>query len=200
MVIPDHPNLTREEENALFTRLVRLRTKDHPHTTTDAYKELRKYISGYFIKLMLQCAGIFARKQPVYDADILIADATIILYNAIDYFEPKRGNRFSTYSVWCLRRSLPKAIRGRMQVETSALLENMASPPTEEICFQDHNDLRLAVESMDDLRDREIILRRFGFIGQPETLDAVGKRLGVGKERIRQLEKRALDHLRTVLT
>nr|WP_078854583.1 sigma-70 family RNA polymerase sigma factor [Streptomyces sp. NRRL F-5135] len=46
-------------------------------------------------------------------------------------------------------------------------------------------------------RTREILLLRFGFIdGTPWTLDEIGKRIGVTRERIRQIEKRALKDLR----
>ncbi|MEV7088649.1 sigma-70 family RNA polymerase sigma factor [Streptomyces sp. NPDC093085] len=46
-------------------------------------------------------------------------------------------------------------------------------------------------------RTREILLLRFGFIdGKPWTLDEIGKRIGVTRERIRQIEKRAIKDLR----
>ena len=49
-----------------------------------------------------------------------------------------------------------------------------------------------------DRREREIIVRRFGLRrgSQPLTLAEVGSELGVTKERIRQLESRALRRLR----
>lgn len=46
-------------------------------------------------------------------------------------------------------------------------------------------------------RDREILQYRFGFIdGQSYTLEAVGKRFNVTRERIRQIEAKALRRLR----
>ncbi|MFE9887700.1 sigma-70 family RNA polymerase sigma factor [Streptomyces scopuliridis] len=46
-------------------------------------------------------------------------------------------------------------------------------------------------------RTREILLLRFGFVdGTSWTLDEIGKRIGVTRERIRQIEKRALKDLR----
>ncbi|EPD90972.1 sigma-70 family RNA polymerase sigma factor [Streptomyces sp. HPH0547] len=49
-------------------------------------------------------------------------------------------------------------------------------------------------------RARHILLLRFGFVdGNPWTLDDIGKRLGVTRERIRQLEKKALTALRVHL-
>ena len=49
-----------------------------------------------------------------------------------------------------------------------------------------------------DERERSIIISRFGLdkAGQPHTLEEVGHELGVTKERIRQLELRAMGKLR----
>jgi RNA polymerase primary sigma factor len=47
-------------------------------------------------------------------------------------------------------------------------------------------------------RMRTIIARRFGLAGQPpQTLEQVGAELGVTRERVRQLESRALGELRS---
>jgi len=45
-------------------------------------------------------------------------------------------------------------------------------------------------------RERDVIARRFGLAGPEETLAVVGRRLGVTRERVRQIEARALDKLR----
>lgn len=45
-------------------------------------------------------------------------------------------------------------------------------------------------------REREIVRARFGFDGDPEKLAAIGERLGISAERVRQLEERALAKLR----
>ena len=45
-------------------------------------------------------------------------------------------------------------------------------------------------------REQTIIVRRFGLAGDKQTLAQIGRELGISKERIRQLESRALDKLR----
>ena len=44
--------------------------------------------------------------------------------------------------------------------------------------------------------EQTILVRRFGFAGDAQTLMQVGQELGISKERVRQLESRALDKLR----
>jgi RNA polymerase primary sigma factor len=65
-------------------------------------------------------------------------------------------------------------------------------------------DLRNKVESLlQELDDREkrIISQRFGFGGgERKTLQHIGDKLGVSRERIRQLENVALEKLRHALS
>lgn len=51
-----------------------------------------------------------------------------------------------------------------------------------------------------DPREREILLLRFGLRSgdEPKTLEEVGHRFGVTKERARQLEARGLKKLRQI--
>jgi len=61
--------------------------------------------------------------------------------------------------------------------------------------------MALVHEALDELdpRDREIVERRY-LTDQPETLARVGKRLGISRERVRQLSERALHRLREAVT
>ncbi|MEE9615086.1 MAG: RNA polymerase sigma factor RpoD/SigA [Thermodesulfobacteriota bacterium] len=47
--------------------------------------------------------------------------------------------------------------------------------------------------------EKEVISMRFGLDGEPMTLEAVGKRFGVTRERIRQIETKALSKLRAIV-
>src|SRR6516164_4032086 len=68
--------------------------------------------------------------------------------------------------------------------------------------FRDKNmrdELSELLKVLDD-REREIIFKRFGLDGgKPETLEEVGKKFGVTRERIRQLQNIALAKLRRAL-
>jgi RNA polymerase primary sigma factor len=63
-----------------------------------------------------------------------------------------------------------------------------------------HNDVGDLLEALDD-REKKIISQRFGFDGgKRRTLEEIGKKLGVSRERIRQLETIALSKLRRALS
>jgi RNA polymerase primary sigma factor len=68
--------------------------------------------------------------------------------------------------------------------------------------FRDKNmrdELSELLEVLDD-RERKIIFKRFGLGGgKPQTLEEVGKKFGVTRERIRQLQNIALAKLRRAL-
>ncbi|MBB3870241.1 sigma-70 family RNA polymerase sigma factor [Parageobacillus toebii NBRC 107807] len=58
------------------------------------------------------------------------------------------------------------------------------------------------MEALDKLkeREREVIIERFGLRdGQPKTLEEIGKKVGVTRERIRQIETKAIAKLRKYL-
>ncbi len=56
--------------------------------------------------------------------------------------------------------------------------------------------LRAALDGLDP-KERKVLRMRFGFDGDPMTLKAVGQVLGLSRERIRQIESKALGQLRS---
>jgi RNA polymerase primary sigma factor len=59
------------------------------------------------------------------------------------------------------------------------------------------DELSDLLEVLDD-RERKIILQRFGLDGtEPKTLEEMGKKFGLTRERIRQLQNTALAKLRS---
>lgn len=75
------------------------------------------------------------------------------------------------------------------------------SPSPQEIVERKelHDNLIEAINKLPP-RQMSVILLRFGLVdGNPKTLEEVGQMYGVTRERIRQLETKALDKLRWLL-
>lgn len=75
-------------------------------------------------------------------------------------------------------------------------------PHPEEVLLDSEfiSEVRALLDPLSE-REREVLLHRFGFItGEPQTLDEIGKRFKVTRERIRQIEKKALTTLREAQT
>jgi RNA polymerase primary sigma factor len=80
----------------------------------------------------------------------------------------------------------------------SDLIEDEATPQPESATAERLQavEVRHALERLDP-RLRDVLERRFGLSdGNPQTLEHIGKELGITRERVRQLETRALKQLR----
>ena len=59
-----------------------------------------------------------------------------------------------------------------------------------------HSDVRAVLATLDE-REQQVIMLRFGLNdGQPRTLDQIGKRFGLSRERVRQIEREVMAKLR----
>ncbi|MBN1404937.1 MAG: RNA polymerase sigma factor RpoD/SigA [Candidatus Omnitrophica bacterium] len=81
------------------------------------------------------------------------------------------------------------------------LVEDMsAESPFENITkLLQHETVQEIIEALEP-RDRKILNYRFGLDGgEPLTLEDIGKRLKISKERVRQIEDRAMDKLKNMM-
>jgi len=59
-----------------------------------------------------------------------------------------------------------------------------------------HDDMRRVIGTLDE-REQNVIRLRYGLEdGQPRTLDQIGKRFGLSRERVRQIEREVMSKLR----
>ncbi len=98
--------------------------------------------------------------------------------------------------------SLDAPAGGESSTTLGDLIADRAAVPSETLAdlFRDRADL---ASVLDDLaaNERTVLRRRFGLEGDPpETLETIGQRLGLSRERVRQLEGAGLRKLRALLT
>jgi RNA polymerase primary sigma factor len=76
--------------------------------------------------------------------------------------------------------------------------EAAVSPEDEAVESVRRREVRRAIASLPE-RQRRIVELRFGIGGEPQALEAIGKELGITRERVRQLEAEALAKLQDEL-
>lgn len=144
----------------------------------------------------------------------LISDGNLSLLRAVESFDVHRGNRFSTYATFALMKGFARSVpimqsahRGQTDPELLAELPDGRDGAQQRA--QDLEQLRHLLSGLSD-RERAIVLSHYGVgldIGSggdiggsacpvPVTYEQLGRRLGLSKQRIRQIEQSALAKLR----
>jgi RNA polymerase sigma factor (sigma-70 family) len=140
----------------------------------------------------------------------LLSDGNVSLIRAVEKFDFSRGNKFSTYASWAIMknfaRSIPEEKHRRERYVTGHEELFDAAPDTrtdEQECLasaeQASHRVNRLLEYLDP-RERQIIRLRAGLDNGAEgmTLEKIGEQLGITKERVRQLNVRAMKKLRSL--
>jgi len=165
-----------------------------------AYERVRNTL--WETNMSLVCWVAQRYQGHVLTVDDLVELGTFKLRNALDSYDAFRGYQLSTYLTVALRREFWRAIqqeRKRLQrqhtVHDDRDWESLAGYYEEDGDWPDWAqpcDVQGAIEQLDD-RSRDVVLARAG--GARETLESVGRRHGISKERTRQIEWAALEQI-----
>ena len=149
--------------------------------------------------------------NPQNSFEDLLSDGIVALIRAVEKFDVGLGFRFSTYATQVVRRNTYRRVmekQAERQRSAGSIHENgidisddqKESSMSETRWHELRSKLSLMLDHL-DRREKLIIRARFSLGGHRriQTLQRLADKLGVSKERIRQLEKRALDKLRSMV-
>lgn len=220
------PLLTADQERDLFRRYNYLKHKadklrkqiDPNQIRTSQLKRIERLliqanvIKNRIIRANLRLVVSIAKRhvggaQTLFE---LISDGNISLMRAVEKFDYARGNRFSTYASWAIMRNFARSV-SKEQIHMDHFVTGQDEILDIAAGMQSYDDSAINIrelrESIDSVlaqltpMERSILIGHFGLDDKHDTktLDQLGRRLGLSKERVRQIEIRALKKLRDIL-
>jgi len=219
------PLLTREQETHLFRKMNYLKCKAcalresldplHPKWAVmdriEALHDEAETTQNEIIQANLRLVVSIAKKHVTSEQGLfeLVSDGNISLIKAVQKFDFARGNRFSTYASWAIMKNFARTIPNELrQLERWRPHGDDLFDHTKDGRINNPEALERAQTAKEmsvarllawlDEREQAIIRARFGLNPghEPMTLREVGEGLGITKERIRQVQARALKRLR----
>lgn len=175
-------------------------------------ERIREQIAETNLALVLAMAKR-TRMSEVDFAD-LVSEGNMALLRAVDKFDAGRGFKFSTYACRAILKAFsrqgmklskyrqrfptdfdPKLEKSNFLETKRADFEKDAAEEVREIVMANRADLSTV--------ERTVIEHRFGLetggLEKPMTLEQVGQIIGVTKERVRQIQNKAMEKIRVQL-
>ena len=220
----DVPLLTREQESHLFRKMNYLKHKasvlraqlDLNQPASRLMRQIEKLYDELVatkaeivranLRLVVSISKGYVR--PTQDFFELVSDGNVSLLRAVEKFDYSRGNKFSTYASWAIIKNFIRTFQDanrhndRFNTNHSEIFSYTEDPRVDQYDLesaqvQRESQVKSILGRLDE-RERQIVTARFGLIRghEPLTLTQLGAAMGVTKERIRQIQVRAMSRLR----
>ncbi len=174
-----------------------------------------EHFREYLVRTNLALVLAMAKRTRLGDVDFaeIVSEGNMALLRAVDKFNADRGFKFSTYACRAIlkafSRTALKASRHRLHFPVEF------EPDLEKSDWQDRRRDQVEDDCIDELKtivdrnladlssvEQTVIRRRFNWQQaeeSPLTLEEVGKIIGVTKERVRQIQNKALAKIKSVM-
>ncbi|UCD28873.1 MAG: sigma-70 family RNA polymerase sigma factor [Planctomycetota bacterium] len=219
------PLLTPEQEQSIFRKYnylkfkaERLQRETDVMTASDAVLDkleallaevdrVKNEILRANLRLVVSIARRHVGRSPHFFE--IVSDGNLSLMRAVEKFDYSRGYKFSTYASWAIMRNYARTIPEQMYQSVKMVTgseEMLAATPAKE-----EDTRESVVEAARHMiqkglglltaREREVVVKHYGLEKNesPMTLEQIGGIFGVTKERVRQIERKALKKLREAM-
>jgi RNA polymerase sigma factor (sigma-70 family) len=190
------------------TQKLRMQDLDEIDLCLKQANEVKDLLIGCNMRLVVSIAKRHAAQTDSFFE--LLSDGNMSLMRAVEKFDYSRGNKFSTYASWAIMKNYARSIpdeRTRRERYITGNEEFFDVAPDQR---SDEQEMVQAAEQASykvnrllqylDPREREIIRLRAGLDStEGMTLEKIGEKLGITKERVRQLNVRAMKKLRSLV-
>lgn len=170
----------------------------------------RDQILNANLRLVISIAKKYVNVANSFDE--LLSEGNMSLIQAAEKFDVSRGNRFSTYATRAIRNNLYHFVldkhrkRQRVNCADETVLASATDEGTNEHLVVSRLEYirRLLARVMNklDAQKRAVLSSRFGldYATDPRTLKEIACEMGVSRERIRQIQSRAMRELKLLVS
>jgi RNA polymerase primary sigma factor len=179
------------------------------------WHEKSEHLREYLVRTNLALVLAMAKRTRLGDVDFseIVSEGNMALLRAVEKFNVDRGFKFSTYACRAILKGFSRTAqkhtryRNRFPVEFEPDLEKSDWADKKRDAVEEDlvGELKTIVErNLAELSDVEqtVIRRRFNWEQEqpsPLTLEEVGSIIGVTKERVRQIQNKALAKIRKLM-
>ena len=174
-----------------------------------------EHFREYLVRTNLALVLAMAKRTRLGDTDFaeIVSEGNMALLRAVDKFSVDRGFKFSTYACRAILKAFSRTAMKASKHRTRFPVE--FEPEMEQSDWADRRRDQVEDDCIDELKaivdrnladlssvEQTVIRRRFNWKQaeeSPLTLEEVGKIIGVTKERVRQIQNKALAKIRSVM-
>jgi len=174
-----------------------------------------EHFREYLVRTNLALVLAMAKRTRLGDVDFaeIVSEGNMALIRAVDKFNVDRGFKFSTYACRAILKAFSRTALKSSRHRTRFPVE--FEPDMEKSDWQDRRRDAVEEDCIDELKaivnrnladlsqvEETVIRRRFNWESSEETpltLEEVGSIIGVTKERVRQIQNKALAKIRNVM-